>query len=62
MIGDRDTDNSSDPLDNRVFPWQIIDTTNNSATSCLTKCAEFGYMAAGMEYGQECCKSYPIHT
>jgi hypothetical protein len=44
----------TDPIDNRVFPWQSVDKTNNSATSCLSKCAEYGYMAAGMEYGEEC--------
>ena len=38
----------------RTFPWQRILTTTNSAEGCLVGCAQFGYMAAGMEYGDEC--------
>ncbi|EKM51419.1 uncharacterized protein PHACADRAFT_263533 [Phanerochaete carnosa HHB-10118-sp] len=39
---------------NRVFPYQIINTNNNSAEACLNQCGAFGYPAAGMEYGDEC--------
>src|ERR1700679_3117637 len=28
---------------------------NNSVQSCLTQCSTFGYPAAGMENGNECC-------
>lgn len=38
----------------RVFPYQLILSTTNSATSCLTQCSNFGYGAGGMEYGEEC--------
>jgi hypothetical protein len=38
----------------RALFWQSILTTNNTATSCLNLCAEYGFMAAGMEYGDEC--------
>jgi len=38
----------------RALFWQIILTNTNSATNCLSKCSEYGYMAAGMEYGNEC--------
>ncbi|KAF8862211.1 glyoxal oxidase-like protein [Acephala macrosclerotiorum] len=38
----------------RALFWQNILTNNNTATSCLSLCAQFGYMAAGMEYGDEC--------
>lgn len=38
----------------RVFPWQLINSTGNTPEWCLTRCQEFGYMAAGMEYGEEC--------
>jgi len=38
----------------RALIWQSILTTNNSATTCLNLCAEYGYMAAGTEYGDEC--------
>ncbi|KAI9438941.1 copper radical oxidase [Lactarius indigo] len=38
----------------RVFPYQIILTTNNTAENCLTQCSTFGYSAAGMEYADEC--------
>lgn len=36
----------------RVFPWQLVNKTGNSAEWCLGQCAEYGYMAAGMEYGE----------
>ena len=39
---------------NRALFWQSILRTNNTATSCLGLCQEYGYMAAGMEYGDEC--------
>ncbi|KAL5318593.1 hypothetical protein ACEPPN_013656 [Leptodophora sp. 'Broadleaf-Isolate-01'] len=40
--------------DNRALFWQSILTTNNTATSCLGLCQKYGFMAAGMEYGDEC--------
>ncbi|TAQ87945.1 hypothetical protein B7494_g3730 [Chlorociboria aeruginascens] len=45
------TDNVNDA---RSLFWQIILTKNNTATSCLNLCSQYGYMAAGMEYGDEC--------
>jgi hypothetical protein len=39
---------------NHVFPWQLVNQTGNSPEWCLSQCQAFGYMAAGMEYGQEC--------
>ncbi|KAJ7905890.1 glyoxal oxidase N-terminus-domain-containing protein [Mycena leptocephala] len=36
----------------RVFPWQLEDSNNNSATACLSQCAAFGYTAGGMEFGK----------
>jgi hypothetical protein len=39
----------------RVFPYQIIFANNNSAQNCLTQCSTYGYPAAGMENGDECC-------
>ena len=45
--------------------WQNIMPTSNSAATCLSLCAQFGYMAAAMEYGSECyCgdDSYLIST
>ncbi|KAI9840491.1 MAG: hypothetical protein M1838_004047 [Thelocarpon superellum] len=38
----------------RTFPWQLILTNTNDANTCLSQCSEYGYMAAGMEYGDEC--------
>ncbi|KAJ7119891.1 glyoxal oxidase N-terminus-domain-containing protein [Mycena crocata] len=38
----------------RVLPWQNIYPSNNSATTCLSQCAAFGYEAGGMEFGREC--------
>lgn len=34
--------------DKRALFWQSILTTNNTATSCLNLCADYGYMAAGL--------------
>lgn len=34
--------------------WQNILPGTNSAPTCLNLCAQYGYMAAGMEYGSEC--------
>lgn len=39
----------------RTFPYQLEFATNNTAENCLNKCAEFGYGAGGMEYGEQCC-------
>jgi hypothetical protein len=38
----------------RTLMWQMVNETGNSPEWCLGKCKQFGYMAAGMEYGQEC--------
>jgi hypothetical protein len=52
----------------RVFPYQVIFPHNNSAQNCLTQCSTFGYPAAGMEAGDECClcstgaKRLPCHS
>lgn len=48
-LNDRDTNT-------RVLKWQTIAPTNNSVDNCANNCARFGYTAAGLEYGQECCK------
>ncbi|CAG8976444.1 hypothetical protein HYALB_00008033 [Hymenoscyphus albidus] len=44
----------SDNMDGRALLWQSILTTNNTATSCLNLCHDYGYMAAGLQYGDEC--------
>jgi hypothetical protein len=36
----------------RVFPWEIDNQNNNSASACLSQCAAFGYTAGGMEFGK----------
>jgi hypothetical protein len=38
----------------RVLPFQIDMLTNLTASACLTLCGQYGYNAAGMEYGQQC--------
>lgn len=43
----------SDADNPRSLPYQIVWTTNNSNTNCLTQCAEFGYGAAGTEYSNQ---------
>jgi hypothetical protein len=38
-----------------VFPYVNTWLTNNTVEACLNQCATFGFPAAGLEYGQECC-------
>lgn len=38
----------------RTFYWQNFFETNLTPAACLQKCADYGYMAAGLEYGKEC--------
>ena len=45
----------SEPGAVRVLPYQVIFPYNNTAQNCLTQCSTFGYPAAGMEFGDECC-------
>lgn len=40
--------------DVRTFQWQIFYDGIMTPAMCLDRCAAYGYMAAGMEYGQEC--------
>ncbi|KAI4254185.1 MAG: hypothetical protein LQ352_003232 [Teloschistes flavicans] len=44
----------SEPANGKIWKYQINLPQNNSATECLSRCAQFGFMAGGMEYGQEC--------
>ncbi|KAJ4401386.1 hypothetical protein N0V91_007935 [Didymella pomorum] len=39
---------------NKPLPWKLFNSTGNSPEWCLGKCQAYGYMAAGMEYGEEC--------
>jgi len=39
-----------------VFPNENEWTNNNTVDACLNQCAAFGYPAAGLEYGSQCCK------
>jgi len=38
----------------RTFYWQVFFPGVMTANMCLNRCAEYGYMAAGLEYGEEC--------
>lgn len=40
--------------DKRTFFWQLIFENTMTPKQCLDKCADYGYMAGGLEYGQEC--------
>lgn len=33
----------------RILPWMLEWPTNNSASACMERCAEYGYPAAGVE-------------
>src|SRR6266702_150800 len=45
----------SEPVSSHVFPYRFTLATTNSAQNCLSQCSAFGYPAASMEYGDECC-------
>lgn len=45
---------SDTAVNGRTLPHQILLPLNNTAANCLSQCAAYGYMAGGMEYGQEC--------
>ncbi|KAK3940061.1 glyoxal oxidase-like protein [Diplogelasinospora grovesii] len=38
----------------RTFFWQLYFPNTMTANQCLSRCAQYGYMAAGLEYGDEC--------
>jgi hypothetical protein len=40
--------------DKRTFYWQLFFPGVMTPKMCLDRCAQFGYHAAGLEYGQEC--------
>ncbi|KAI0909694.1 WSC domain-containing protein [Ustulina deusta] len=44
----------------RSLPWQVLMPGTMTATTCLHQCAQFGYAAAGLEYGQECFCGDPV--
>lgn len=53
---------SEPAVGSRVFPYELDWTTNNTVDACLNQCAAFGYPAAGLEYGEQCCKCLPSWT
>ncbi|KAI4257110.1 MAG: hypothetical protein L6R42_005853, partial [Xanthoria sp. 1 TBL-2021] len=44
----------SEGVGKRIWKYQTILTNTNSATECLSRCSQFGFMAGGLEYGTEC--------
>ncbi|KAI0457698.1 WSC domain-containing protein [Xylaria acuta] len=44
----------------RTLPWQLRFPGTLTATTCLAQCAQFGYAAAGLEYGEECYCGDPL--
>lgn len=42
----------------KPLPWKLANATGNSPEWCLNRCAKYGYMAAGLEYGEECCEDH----
>lgn len=52
----------TDPDDGkRSLPWALHFPKTMTATQCLWACAQYGYPAAGLEYGEECYCGDPIH-
>ncbi|EQK98548.1 Carbohydrate-binding WSC [Ophiocordyceps sinensis CO18] len=46
----------------RTFFWQNFFEANMTPSACLQRCGDFGYMAAGMEYGKECYCGDPANV
>jgi hypothetical protein len=46
---------NSDDTANRTLAYEII-LDENAPELCLNRCAEYGFMSAGLEYGNQCCK------
>ncbi|KAI1757039.1 WSC domain-containing protein [Xylaria castorea] len=44
----------------RTLPWQLRFPGTLTATTCLAQCSQFGYVAAGLEYGEECYCGDPL--
>lgn len=40
----------------RTYLHQIVYETDMTAEGCLNRCAEYGYLSAGFEFGKECCE------
>jgi hypothetical protein len=47
----------SDNVDNPSLPKLVELGSANSPEACLSACGTFGYGAAGMEFGTQCCRS-----
>ncbi|EKD12599.1 copper radical oxidase [Drepanopeziza brunnea f. sp. 'multigermtubi' MB_m1] len=37
-----------------VLPYKVWDTQTNDPVSCITRCQQFGFNAAGLEYSSQC--------
>jgi len=44
----------------RTLPWQLRFPGTMTASTCLYQCGQFGYVAAGLEYGEECYCGDPL--
>lgn len=49
------------PPNLHTLPYELWDVGNtvgavNDPIKCVTQCQSFGFTAAGLEYGQQCCK------
>jgi hypothetical protein len=42
-----------------ALPYQLWDKSTNIPSECIAQCQKFGFNAAGLEYGRQCCK-YPV--
>lgn len=39
-----------------TFPYMVWNNASNTPDACIKQCQAFGYNAAGLEYGSQCCK------
>jgi hypothetical protein len=39
-----------------ALPYQLWDSDTNIPSECISQCQKFGFNAAGLEYGRQCCR------
>jgi hypothetical protein len=57
VVSQPNPNENDDTVNISTFPYRLPDdNTNMTATACITRCQAYGYNAAGIEVGTQCCK------
>lgn len=58
MVSKSNPNENGDTVNINTFPYRLPeDDTNMTATACINRCQAYGYNAAGIEVGTQCCRS-----